>query len=98
MIVLRLGNDSNEIVEKIKFCLEIANENVSKNMHLYFFDNRFLLENLIAATLFGDLVSLYSALLQNLDPSRIRLITEMKNEFEPRLNKKINIRKELLNN
>jgi glucose/mannose-6-phosphate isomerase len=96
VIVLKLSNDSNEIVEKVKFCLSIANENVKKDVHLFEYNNNFLVENLIAATLFGDLVSIYLAFLQSLDPSKIRLITEMKNEFEPKLSKEFNVKKKLL--
>jgi glucose/mannose-6-phosphate isomerase len=96
VIVLKLNTDSNEIIEKNKFCLKIANENVKKDIHLFEYNNKFLVENLVAATLFGDLVSIYLAFLQSLDPSKIRLITEMKNEFEPKLSQEFNVKEELL--
>ncbi|OLS25952.1 MAG: hypothetical protein HeimC3_12260 [Candidatus Heimdallarchaeota archaeon LC_3] len=86
----------DEIVEKVKFCLNIANDNIDKTIHLLEFDNSNLLENLIAATLFGDLISLYLAFLQSLDPSKIRLINEMKKEFEPKLQKEFDVKSALL--
>jgi glucose/mannose-6-phosphate isomerase len=95
-VVLRLGNESSEITDKNRFCLNIANEKFEKKANLYEFNFPFLVENLIAATLFGDMVSIYLAALQSLDPSAIRLIVEMKKEFESKLNQDFDIKAELL--
>ena len=95
-IVIKLGTDSNEIVDKVKFCLNIANDKIHKTIQFLEFNNGNSLENLMAATLFGDLLSLYLAFLQSLDPSKIRLIVEMKKEFEPILQKNFDVKSNLL--
>lgn len=96
-IILKLSIDSLEIVEKVSYCLQIANSTKSAKLFVLEFKNTSLIEGLVGATLTGDLISLYLAFIQEINPSTIRLINAMKKEFEPKLASEFDLQKALLN-
>ena len=96
-IVLKLSSDSSEIVEKVTYCLQIANPAKPVKPIILKFNHHSLITDLIAATLVGDLVSLYLAFIQKINPSTIHLINEMKKEFEPKLAAEFDLQHALLN-
>ena len=95
-ILIKLGSDSNEMIDKIKYSLNIAHPDEKILFELIEIEGPSFLAELLFATYLMDYISLYLAILQNIDPSEMIMITNMKKTFDSKLKIEFDVEKALL--